>query len=296
MPKLGAVAYRRAGGHPPRRDKSGIRVACFTHGVSHLVAGNARPLRVTFGSACRDTRLRLGLTQQQVADRAGVSRSYLAKVELGQASPPLDLVEAIADALGLELDLRPPIFMKERIRGDIVHAHCSGYIDRRLTSVGWHTAREIEVRHGRSHGWIDLLAFDPRTGTLLLIEIKTRLDDVGAIERQLGWYERSAWALGRELGWEPRRVVSWLLLLCSEEVERAIRFNRQTLDRSFPRRAQAMLSDLDATQLAPAGARGLALVDPTSRRRAWLIRSRVDGRRSAAPFENYADAARVGMR
>lgn len=264
--------------------------------MRHLVTGNARPLRATFGSACRDTRVRLDLTQQQVADRAGVSRSYVAKVELGQANPPLDRVEAIANALGLELDLRPPLFMKNRLQRDVVHAHCSGYIARRLVSAGWQMAREIEVRHGRSHGWIDLLAFDPRTGVLLIIEVKTRLDDLGAIERQLAWYERSGWAIARDLGWEPRRVASWLLLLCSEEVERAIRTNRRTLDLSFPRRAQEMLSDLDASNLTPAGARGLALVDPTSRRRAWLIRSRVDGRRSSAAFTDYADAARAAQR
>jgi hypothetical protein len=40
------------------------------------------------------------------------------------------------------------------------------------------------------------------------------------------------------------------------------------------------------------GGRGLALIDPSSRRRAWLIRTRLDGRRSPAPFADYADAAR----
>lgn len=253
----------------------------------------SRPLRVSFGSACLQTRLRLDLTQQQIADRVGVSRSYIAKVELGQANPPLRLVESIAEALGLELELAttPPLFMKDRLQRDVVHAHCSGYIDRRLVAGGWKTAREIEVHHGRSHGWIDLLAFDPRSGTLLVIEVKTRVDDLGAIERQLVWYERSAWPVARDLGWEPRRAASWLLLLASEEVERALRANRSTLELSFPRRAGDMLEDLGSPNRVPPGARALALVDPTSRRRAWLIRSRVDGRRSPAPFANYAEAA-----
>jgi transcriptional regulator with XRE-family HTH domain len=280
-------------GHPS--DNCPISVACFTPNMQHLAGVGRQPLRITFGSACLETRLRLDLTQQQVADRVGVSRSYIAKVELGQADPRLDLVEAIAEALGLELDLRtrPPLFMKNRLQRDVVHARCSGYIDRRLVAAGWRTAREVEVHHGRSHGWIDLLAFDPRTGTLLIIEIKTRLDDIGAIERQLGWYERSSWAIARELGWQARRTASWLLLLSSEEVERGIRANRRTLELSFPRRAEEMLEDLVAPYGVPAGARGLALVDPTSRRRAWLIRSRVDGRRSPPAFADYAEAARL---
>jgi transcriptional regulator with XRE-family HTH domain len=256
------------------------------------------PLRIRFGSACLDVRLRLDLTQQQVADRVGVSRSYIAKVERGLANPSLELVEAIADALGLELGLvvRPPVFLKDRSQRDLVHAHCSGFVARRLAVSGWQVVREVEVRHGRSHGWIDLLAFDVRTGTLLILEIKTRLDDLGAIERQIGWYERASWEIARDLGWAPRRAASWLLLLSSEEVERAIRLNRRTLALSFPRRASEMLADLQAPERTPTGGRGLALVDPTSRRRDWLIRSRVDGRRSAAAFADYSDAARAAPR
>jgi hypothetical protein len=59
-------------------------------------------------------------------------------------------------------------------------------------------AREVEIVHGRSHGWIDLLAFDRRTGTMLILEIKTRLSDLGAIERQIAWYERMGMATWHE--------------------------------------------------------------------------------------------------
>ena len=37
---------------------------------------------------------------------------------------------------------------------------------------------------------------------------------------------------------------------------------------------------------------GLAMIDPSSRRREWLIRTTVDGRRSAAPYVDYADFMR----
>ena len=67
---------------------------------------------------------------------------------------------------------------------DPVHARCSAYVDRRLGASGWATAREVEIVHGRTHGWIDLLAFDRRTGMMVVIEIKTRLEDIGALERQ----------------------------------------------------------------------------------------------------------------
>jgi transcriptional regulator with XRE-family HTH domain len=248
-------------------------------------------LRTTFAKACLDTRLGLDLTQQQVADRVGVSRSYIAKVELGQLDPPLDAIEAIADALGLGIQfaIRGPIFPGGRRVQDAVHARCSIYSDRHLRALDWAVAREVEVVHGRSHGLIDLLAFDQRTGTVLIIEIKTRLEDLGALERQLGWYERMAWPAALRLGWRPTRIVSCVLALASEEVELAVRSHRELFRRAFPMRAP-QIADLLARPDASFQGRGLALMDPSSRRRDWLIRSSIDGRRSSLPYSSYSDA------
>lgn len=160
------------------------------------------------------------------SSKAHLSRGQIAKIELGQADPSLDVVERLAIALGLEVELvaRQPILFEPRHR-DFVHARCSGYADRRLRAADRATAREVEIVHGRSHGWIDLLAFDRRTGLLLVVEIKTRLDDIGLVERQLAWYERSAFDVARRLGWPARRVAVWLLALASEEIDAAIRAN-----------------------------------------------------------------------
>jgi transcriptional regulator with XRE-family HTH domain len=247
---------------------------------------------MTFADVCRTTRIRLRSTQQELADRVDISRAPLAKIELGQANPSIGLVERIAEALGLEIELvaRAPVIIGAHQR-DLVHARCSGYVDRRLRAAGWSTAREVEIVHQRSHGWIDILAFDPATGTLIIVEVKTRLDDFGEIERQIGWYERSAFQVARGLGWTPRRVIGWLLVLASGEVEEAIRSNRELMSRAFPIRAREMSLVLDRVgEWRPH--RGIALVDPTSKRRDWLIPSRVDGRRSPASFTDYGDAAR----
>lgn len=253
-----------------------------------------QPARTTFARACLDTRLALDLTQQTVADRAGVTRSYIARVERGDANPSIRRVEAIAEALGLEVDLairRPTIIGGPRVR-DVVHARGAAYVGRRLISHRWEVAREVEIVHGRSHGWIDLLAFDPRTRTLLVIEVKTLLDDLGAVERQLGWYERAAWDRARELGWEPRRVRSWLLVLASEEVERVLSANRPFVNAAFPVRAREMATALGPGAPSTESGRGLALIDPSSRGRDWLIRTCLAGRQSPARYVDYADAAR----
>lgn len=250
-------------------------------------------LRVTFARAARDSRLALDLTQRDVAARVGVDRSYISRVEAAQVSPSLDMAQRIAEALGLDLQwsIRPPTFPGGPRVKDEVHARCSAYVDRRLRAAGWSTAREIEVVHGRSHGWIDVLAFDQRTGTLLIIEIKTRLDDLGALERQLGWYERMAWQSARRLGWWPHRMVACVLALASDEVELVVRSHRDVFRLAFPSRFAQIARSVREPDLAVAG-RGFALIDPTSRRRDWIIGTSLDGRRSRLPYRDYADAAR----
>ena len=248
-------------------------------------------LRVGFGQACLDTRLSLDVDREELARRVGLTARYIAKIERGEANPTLNVVERIAGALGLELELtgrRPLLPAGFRVR-DAVHARCSAYVDRRLRTLGWETAREVEIVHGRSHGWIDLLAFDRSTGTLLVIEIKTRLDDLGGLERQLGWYERMAWQPARARGWRPRRVISVVLALASDEIDGVIRAYREVIQIAFPARPGELVT---RPASAVSEARGLALIDPASRRRDWLIRTSIDGRRSRLPYRKYADAAR----
>ena len=235
----------------------------------------------------------LDITQRQLADAVGVSRAHISAIESGRANPPLDLVSRIAEVLGVRLELvaRPPVIVGGGVQRDLLHARCSGYVDRRPRAAGMATRREVEITHARSHGWIDLLAFDPRTRTLLIIEVKTRLDDLGEIERQLGWYERTATVTAIALGWKPRIVQTWLLMLATEDVDASIQMNRDVLARAFPLRAPSMLAVV-AGSVGPAGVRGLALIDPSSRRRDWLIRTRPDGRRSPAVYRDRADAVR----
>jgi len=253
----------------------------------------ARPIRATFARACLATRLDLDISREQLAERIGVTPSYIGRIERGSANPSVALIEAIADALGLDLrlDVRPPIFPGGPHVRDAVHARCSAYADRHLRTEGWVTAREVEIVQGRSHGWIDLLAFDRRTGTLLIVEVKTRLLDLGGLERQVAWYERTALRPALALGWRPRRTSLVVLALASEEVDRVVRAHRDLLSFAFPIRAREISRGIADPALLTSE-RGLALIDPASRRADWLIRTGVDGRRSRLPYADYADAIR----
>jgi transcriptional regulator with XRE-family HTH domain len=54
-----------------------------------------------FGSILRIERLRLGLTQQDLALRAGIHINFVGRIERGKAEPGLSTVFAIAEALEL---------------------------------------------------------------------------------------------------------------------------------------------------------------------------------------------------
>lgn len=238
----------------------------------------------------RTTREAIGWTQDDLGARAGISRGMVARIEAATVNMSVDVMADTAEALGLELEITARLpFIAGRRQRDPVHALMIGYVQRRLEAAGWRTAREVEVVHGRSHGFIDLLAFDEATGTLFVIEIKTELDDVGRVERTLAWYERESWAAARRLGWRPRRVVSWLLVLATEETESRLRHNRESLGHAFPVRGSELLGP-------PPKGRGLAIIDPRNRRSAWLLRSRVDGRRTPAPYADYASFLAVARR
>jgi putative transcriptional regulator len=248
-------------------------------------------LRVTFARLCRDTRTMLDITQRELALAVGVSRPYIAAIESGTANPSLETVERIGSSLGLDLQLvmRPPTVINGPTQRDALHARCSGYVDRRLRGAGWATQREVTIMRGRTRGWVDLLAYDPRRRILLVVEIKTWIDDLGAIERQLDWYIREGPEIARELGWRPMRTIGWVFALAAADVDDAVRRNRDVVDRAFPARARDMREALDADDGGNA-TRAIALVDPTNRRRDWIIPTRLDGRRSMAPYRDARDA------
>lgn len=57
------------------------------------------------GIAIKKRRKAFKITQLHLADLAGISVNSLYKIERGEANPTLDLVEKIAEVLGLEIKL-----------------------------------------------------------------------------------------------------------------------------------------------------------------------------------------------
>jgi transcriptional regulator with XRE-family HTH domain len=59
--------------------------------------------RATFGQAIRRERERLGLSQEDFAERADVHRTYISSIELGKVSMGIEIAHALACALGMKL-------------------------------------------------------------------------------------------------------------------------------------------------------------------------------------------------
>ena len=62
-------------------------------------------LSLEFGLVLRDARLRVGLTQTDVAKRARVTQTYVSRVELGEQSITLASMARLARAVGLDVSL-----------------------------------------------------------------------------------------------------------------------------------------------------------------------------------------------
>ena len=56
-----------------------------------------------FAEALRELRQEKGLSQEELADRAGLHRTYISQIERGIKSPSLRSLEQIAQALDVQL-------------------------------------------------------------------------------------------------------------------------------------------------------------------------------------------------
>ena len=68
-------------------------------------AYEAARLRFELGEAVRHRREELGLTQAQLAERAGLQQPAVARFETGGTMPTIPMLERLADALSLRLNV-----------------------------------------------------------------------------------------------------------------------------------------------------------------------------------------------
>jgi transcriptional regulator with XRE-family HTH domain len=200
-------------------------------------ARRASETRRALGRQLLELRTDGNLTQRQLAEAAGVSKTYVARVEAGAVRPTIETYTALAAALGSDFAARiypgtgPTI--RDRNQAPIVEALI------RLATPIWHAFPEVPVR-APTRGVIDLVLHSEAESVVIAAEVETELK---RLEQRLRWHAEKAEALPSSALWRAavadERVpgVSKLLVLRSTDTNRRIvREFEATLLATYPGR------------------------------------------------------------
>jgi transcriptional regulator with XRE-family HTH domain len=204
------------------------------------------------GAALRAVRIRRGWRQADVASRAGVSRALVSVLECGHMDrASLAAVRRVAHALGIRLDLA----VRWRA-GDLdrllnaghaaLHEELARYLG---TLPDWPQAPEVSFSIYGERGVIDILAFHPPTGSLLVIELKTELVDLEDLLTAMDRRMRLATTVARQRGWEATSVGCWVVIAEADADRRRVERHRAMLRSAFPANGH----DMRAWLRSPAG-------------------------------------------
>jgi transcriptional regulator with XRE-family HTH domain len=195
------------------------------------------------GAAIRTIRLRRGWRQDDLALRAGLSRWSVLRIEHGRlGSMRLDALRRVADALDAH------VYLQLRWQGGdldrLVNARHSAFHEvmaRRFASLeGWTAAPEVSFSIYGERGVIDILAFHPATGSVLVVELKTEIVDVQELLGTLDRKRRLAQRIASERGWVAHRVGVWLAVAESTTNRRRVAVHGTVLRSVLPSGSRAV--------------------------------------------------------
>lgn len=201
-------------------------------------------------------RVKRGWRQRDVAKRAGVSAGLVSLIERGhldrvslrtlrRVAAGLDIrIDVIARWRGGELDRL--LSARHSALQDAVTGWLSGV-------AGWMVAPEVSFAIWGERGSIDLLAWHAASRTLLVIEIKTEIVDVGELLMVIDRKVRLAPEIARGRGWQPRHVASWVVLAEGPTNRRRLAAHAAVLRAAFPSDGRRMRHWLRQPTPPPAG-------------------------------------------
>lgn len=193
---------------------------------------------VRVGLGFRALRQRRHWTQQQLARKAGVSRSVIWRIERGRADRvAVHTLVRVAAALEARIGVRL-LWQGEGLDRllDAGHARLVDRVLQILTSTEWKVATEVSFNIRGERGSIDILAFHPETGSLLVIEVKSVVPDLQAMLYGLDRKGRLASEIARERGWDARTVTRLLVLSDERTARRRVDTHAATFETALPAR------------------------------------------------------------
>jgi len=109
-----------------------------------------------------------------------------------------------------------------------------------LRELGWEVAVEVSFNIGGERGSIDVLAFHPATGLVLVVEVRSVVPDIQAMLFVLDRKTRLATEIARQRGWDARGTARLLVVADGRTARRRVAEHATTFDTAFPQRAVAI--------------------------------------------------------
>lgn len=191
---------------------------------------------VKFGLAIRALRRRRGWTQSRLGKEASLSQAAVSRIERGYGNRlTVDVLAGVVSALGARITVRVLSHGEDLDRLlDADHAALVERIVRLLRAGGWEVVPEATFSIYGERGSIDILAFHPGTGSLLVIEVKSVVPDVQATLAGIDRKVRLAPRVARERGWRVRSVSRWLVLPGDKTSRRRVERHAETFRAALP--------------------------------------------------------------
>ena len=188
------------------------------------------------GALLRVVRVRRGLRQLDVARLAGVSDQTVSRIERGQLqSLSVASIRRVARVLEARVDLT--VWSRagdiERVASSR-HAALVESLIGWLSDNGWVARPEVSFSVGGERGLVDIVAWHPETRSLLLIEVKTEIVDVGELVGTFDRKRRLAPTIARQCGWEPLAYSSALVIADSKVNHRRVAAHGATFGSALP--------------------------------------------------------------
>ena len=176
------------------------------------------------GRSVRSLRHRRGWRQIDVCERARRPRSAVIQLEAGRIGRlRVDVVRDVLEAMGARLVIDVSVGASDpRLLVDAGHAYLAEHWKRRLERWGWLVRAEVSFSRFGERGRIDLLAFHPASGTLLVIEVKTVLWDLQALFGLLDVKARNARFVAADMGWPVRRITPVIFVAGGSTTRRVV--------------------------------------------------------------------------
>lgn len=219
---------------------------------------------VRFGLAIRALRRQRGWTQVELARRARLSQSAISRIERGGADRVTHrMLMRVVGELGARVRVQLLAHGEDIDRLlDADHAEIVERVSAFLRRHGWEVVPEATFNIYGERGSIDILAFHPLTGSLLVIEVKSAVPDVQATLSGIDRKARLATKVAHDRGWRVGSVSRWLVVPDTTTTRRRIELHSATFGAALPSRTIA----LRRWAADPTGAvAGILFVPPSTR-------------------------------